>query len=234
MKLRRTLSGLILGLGCAITFVGLLALTLPTIQNHQLQLVLQTFQAPASNTVIRLINSGMLFAFDHAWQVIGAGAIAALIGGVLVGLLTEVPKQTVSSDVYRRPPEHPASAAVHSKPESALEKPNPFAVGTFVQEETVDVSSYRFEPFIRQEIHEPSVSAFYKPLLEENRVEEPEAGLTTHPSLPVQEKEPVPHLASSRPLTSPKPVSPAVQETKTAMEAASPRIRSTMGKHKKR
>ena len=38
MKVRRTIGGVLFGMGCAVTFVGILATVLPMIQNDQLQL----------------------------------------------------------------------------------------------------------------------------------------------------------------------------------------------------
>ena len=58
MKVRRTIGGALFGIGCAVTFVGILATVLPMVQNDQLQLVLSSFEMPSGNLIVSAIMMG--------------------------------------------------------------------------------------------------------------------------------------------------------------------------------
>lgn len=103
IKLRRSLSGLLLGLGCAAAFIGLLALILPSVANDQLRLVLSSFSMPSSHPIVGFINSCMSYALRNSWQVFLFGALAAVLGGVLVWVFAPKPQPAASYEACRRP-----------------------------------------------------------------------------------------------------------------------------------
>ena len=67
MKVRRTIGGALFGIGCAVTFVGILATVLPMVQNDQLQLVLSSFEMPSGNLIVSAINGAMTYALHHCY-----------------------------------------------------------------------------------------------------------------------------------------------------------------------
>ena len=77
MKFRRFLSGLLFGLGCALAFVGILALLLPAIPNQQLGLVLRSFSMPSDNGAVSLMNRAMSFALSNSVRVLVLGVLIA-------------------------------------------------------------------------------------------------------------------------------------------------------------
>ena len=82
MKLRKFLGGFLLGLGCVVVFIGLMAAVLPMIANDQLRLVLSSFEMPSQNIVVNAFNAVMTYALANCYLVMLFGA-----GGIGVGLL---------------------------------------------------------------------------------------------------------------------------------------------------
>ena len=73
MKVRRTIGGALFGIGCAVTFVGILATVLPMVQNDQLQLVLSSFEMPSGNLIVSAVNGAMTYALHHCYGVLLCG-----------------------------------------------------------------------------------------------------------------------------------------------------------------
>lgn len=84
MKLRKFVSGLMFGLGCALIFIGLLALVLPMIQNDQLRLVLSSFSMPSENWLVSGMNTAMTFALNNSYLVMLIGASLLMVGALLM------------------------------------------------------------------------------------------------------------------------------------------------------
>ena len=82
MKVRRTIGGALFGIGCAVTFVGILATVLPMVQNDQLQLVLSSFEMPSGNLIVSAVNGAMTYALHHCYGVPPQGALALQPPGV--------------------------------------------------------------------------------------------------------------------------------------------------------
>ena len=102
MKVRRLISGLLLGAGCALTFAGFLALSLPVVPNMQLQLVPDSFKSPSNHLFGQLVNNGINYTLEHAWQVTIVGALILLLGGILFGFFCS-PRDECENEAYRRP-----------------------------------------------------------------------------------------------------------------------------------
>lgn len=244
MKLRKALSGLMFGFGCAISFVGTLALVLPCVSNSQLQLVLQSFEMPSSHTLVHWMNTAMSFALHHAWQVLGIGLLCAVIGGILLALCSQTPRAPiVQEEVFRRP----APVEIPVQPVKVQPAHNPFAEITYDQ-----LPKPAPSPAVQHVLH-------HEPLLEPNRIEENTPAAPAMPAVPVCPPAPVlagaPSQSGSRiitrtVLTHPEAIAspteetaePAVSESVVtqpieSLPAAAPqpvsRIRSTMGKHRK-
>ncbi|NLO84705.1 MAG: hypothetical protein GX096_04640 [Clostridiales bacterium] len=105
MKLNRFLSVFLFGLGCMFIFIGIAAAILPGIQNAQLQLVLSTFQMPADNFLVNIINHGMSYALQNSFLVMGIGGGLVFAGVVL--MLIARPAQTTAVLDNQRKPEAP-------------------------------------------------------------------------------------------------------------------------------
>lgn len=164
MKVRRTLSGILFGVGCALTFIGLLALILPAIANDQLKLVLASFEAPSDHPFVRLINSGMSFALGHSWPVLFVGA--ALLAAGLIGFLlsSQEKKRAAQYEMYRRP-EPAVSEPLWEQPAAEPYRPNPFA--------DMALWDQQFAPVKRQEpVSDNPFTAYGGPMLERNRIED--------------------------------------------------------------
>lgn len=80
MKVRRTIGGALFGIGCAVTFVGILATVLPMVQNDQLQLVLSSFEMPSGNLIVSAINGAMTYALHHCYGVLLCGIVMMAAG----------------------------------------------------------------------------------------------------------------------------------------------------------
>lgn len=162
MKLRKTIGGILFGLGCALTFIGLIALILPSIENDQLKLVLASFDTPSDNALVSLMNSGMSFTLENGWKVLIAGAILLAIGLVLFALFVREPQEEPFTAPYRRPVQQPRSP-IWESPASVQDQPNPFA--------DFALWDQQFAPQKTQQSESPFAS-FGGPMLEPNRIED--------------------------------------------------------------
>ena len=223
MKVRRRLGTILFGLGCAAAFAGFMSLIMKNTENAQLQLVLQSFYTASDHAAVSLVNAGMVFCLSHAWQVLGAGGAAMLLGGILLWEMRSQAEPAPSVEVYRRPEE-----PVRPVPSSAV---NPFAVAVWAEEEPA-VSDLTFEPTVAQTNHsEPAVADFYKPLLDQNCIETPEAVSPFAKPEPAAEPSPVKAAEkTSASLSAPKALDAHPSRAALEPENLSPRIRSTMGK----
>ena len=204
MKVRRTLSGILFGLGCALTFIGLLALILPAIANEQLRLVLASFEAPSDNPVVQLMNSGMSFALRHSWQVLFTGAALLVIGLICFILFSREKKRIPQQEPYQRPASLP-SQPLWEQPEAP--RPNPFA--------DLALWDQQFAPAKKQEIaSENPFSVYGGPMLERNRVEDVPAYSFT-PEVYARPVEPEP-ISQSEPVAQPLPIMETVQPSAAA------------------
>lgn len=235
MKLRKALSALLFGVGCAVSFVGTLALVLPCVSNNQLQLVLQSFEMPSSNLIVHAVNATMSYALHHGWQVLGVGLLAAITGGILLALCSRSSRiPLVQEDVFRRP----VSVSIPVQPEAPPAR-NPFAEITYD-----DLPKPMPSPAVQHVLH-------HEPLLEPNRIEEAEPAAPI-PSAAVQAGAPsqsgsriITRTVMSQPETIVQPVpepeetpipEPVVPETSAVSHPPvqpGSRIRSTMGQHRK-
>ena len=85
MKVRRTIGGMLFGIGCAVIFVGILATVLPMVQNDQLQLVLSSFEMPSGNLIVSAVNGAMTYALHHCYGVLLCGIVLMAAGmGILL------------------------------------------------------------------------------------------------------------------------------------------------------
>jgi len=256
MKFRRFLSGVLFGTGCALTFVGLLAVVLPAISNQQMDLVLASFSMTSDNRGVALVNRFMSFVLEQNWRVVVLGVMIAAAGGALLAYF-QPRKAKEPAPIQMQTP--PSSTPVR---ETLQEAPNPFAVAAYHTPEAA--------------IRKP-VSAFHPyaaPMLERNKIESADAApaaeavpyfsprfeaesravqtsiseasqsgsrLLFRPEPAAPEKAPeetpveVPPAELSRPV--PPPAAPAPKSAaeapnvSTSLLRPSPRIRSTMGRH---
>lgn len=254
MRFRRFLSGLLFGTGCALIFVGLLALILPLFSNSQLQLVLASFSAPSDRFAVNLMNRAVSFALLYSWRVLLLGVIMACLGAWLMNYFT--PKRPKRHPAVYQPA--PVQPPLPPEPVPAMEPepPNPFAVASYVEPLTVHQNAasplYHAAPILEknrvEETNSP-VTAAYEPyiphhLTDEAKAMEAETG-TSSPSgnrvmrrsvyeRPVQETAnqtetaPIPDSASLPNEPAPRASSSALS-TPPVIQAPSPRIRSTMG-----
>ena len=240
MKIRRTLSGLLFALGCAVCFIGVMALILPNIDNRQLQLVLASFQAPSSSAIVTIVNRMMSFSMANSWQVIGLGVLCVLIGGGLMVKWGEetAPKQEAPEAVFKRPDPQPD------------EQPSAPASAAYA------VTEAKAEPLFSEEVPEihSSVLSYHTPLLEENRIDETRPHLPSSfasESLAIRTevgdyspsgtrailRTPPPVAVAPEPVIQQQPTPPPVlipeekPVTRQAEQTPS-RIRSTMGQHR--
>lgn len=240
MKLRKAFSALLFGLGCAVSFVGTLALVLPAVKNSQMQLVLDSFEMPSSNVVVAIMNTAVSFALHNAWQVLAVGLFAALVGGILLAVCSRTPHPApVQEELFRRP----APAPVPVQP--VKQTVNPFAHITY------------------EELPEPEPSAIARnvlhqePLLDLNPIPEdhpaePEVPSFQPPAAPVMsaQSQSGSRIITRTVLNRPDPIAapsempkeePLLKPTAEAAPVAEPtappqpssRIRSTMGQHRK-
>lgn len=244
MKLRRTLSGFLLGLGCAVAFIGFLALILPAIPNNQLRLVLASFEMSSSHWLVSAVNTGMSFALRHGWQVLFLG-LAMLLLGVLLFLLFS---RDATGDHRREEESVPTQPLWEPQP---FQRPNPFA----------DLARWDAYAPAEPNAQPESFARFSSPLLERNRFEEadayrppavepqpaaqvepePEPLLRPAAALPASDPEETVHMTfgrsmvrSSFPLSASTEVEsePAYTPNEEEPPQPSPRIRSTMGRHR--
>ena len=133
MKVRRTIGGVLFGMGCTVTFVGILATVLPMIQNDQLQLVLSSFEMPSHNVIVNAINGAMTYALHHCYGVLLCGIVMMAAG---MGILLSRPRRRSARRRTASPYSRPVSAPKPVWPEEDADwsawKPgetrsNPFA-----------------------------------------------------------------------------------------------------------
>ena len=104
MKVRRTIGGMLFGIGCAVIFVGILATVLPMVQNDQLQLVLSSFEMPSGNLIVSAVNGAMTYALHHCYGVLLCG-LAAMLAGAGLLLWGEKARRAPKRSPYSRPAE---------------------------------------------------------------------------------------------------------------------------------
>ena len=244
MKMRRVLSGLLFGLGCATTFVGFLALVLPSIENEQLKLVLASFEATSRFGLVNAINRFMRFAFRQSWELLGVGVLGVAVGAWLFNRFTQ-PEETAPAapNPYQRPEAEP-----QPEPEEHVlpEAPNPFAV--YHPDPEAAIPS--FAPKAVREPEANPFAAYHRPILEENPIE-PEP-VRIPPTFAEESRAIASSLGDESPsgsrmiLRTPQPLEEAPEPAPLAPPAAeeeppkqpvptapaTSRIRSTMGWHK--
>ena len=104
MKVRRTIGGALFGIGCAVTFVGILATVLPMVQNDQLQLVLSSFEMPSGNLIVSAINGAMTYALHHCYGVLLCGIVMMAAGmAILLHRTRRRPVRHNTPSSYSRP-----------------------------------------------------------------------------------------------------------------------------------
>lgn len=113
MKVRRTIGGALFGIGCAVTFVGILATVLPMVQNDQLQLVLSSFEMPSGNLIVSAVNGAMTYALHHCYGVLLCGIAMMAVGmGILLRRSRRRPARRRAPSPYSRPASAPAAKPV--------------------------------------------------------------------------------------------------------------------------
>lgn len=129
MKFGRILSNLLFGLGCALAFLGLLALVLPMIDNDQLRLVLSSFEMPSERVLVNAMNQAMSFAIAHCYWVMLSGAVLTLVAALLMLWLSRSERTESAGEAFARPSvkEPFASPAFQPQPERPEDEYNPFA-----------------------------------------------------------------------------------------------------------
>ena len=168
MKARKRFGTALFGLGCAAAFVGLTSLLANATDNPQLQLVLQAFYTDTPQPAVSLFNTGIVFCLTHAWQVLTVGGAAMLLGGILLLRTSVKSPLTHSKATYQKPAEPSGTLPFKPFPPS---QDNPFAVAVW-DEEAPSAPVNTFAPAISQTKHSENAAAYwYKPLLEENRVD---------------------------------------------------------------
>lgn len=254
MKFRRFLSSLLFGLGCALSFVGILTLVLPAIPNPQIKLVLASFAMTSDNAAVSLINRFMTFALEANWRLLGIGMLIAAAGAWL--LIHFTPKRATAQPVSQPHTAVPFPKAVEAPLESA---PNPFAVGTYNDHLPEKLQSSRTspllspEPILERNPIESSEGAsdrettdekpFYSARLEtESRAIETELGSPSQSGSrilirsvfepPAPAATPLTKPDDEPPASAPEPAAPpAASVNSSSLPPFSPRIRSTMGRH---
>ena len=113
MKVRRTIGGMLFGIGCAVIFVGILATVLPMVQNDQLQLVLSSFEMPSGNLIVSAVNGAMTYALHHCYGVLLCGIVLMAAGmGILLHRSRRRPARRRTPSPYSRPASAPAPKPV--------------------------------------------------------------------------------------------------------------------------
>lgn len=237
MKCRRFLSGLLFGMGCALSFLGLIAIVLPGIENPQLQLILTGFQMHSSQPSAEAGTRFMQLVFAQNWHFLYLGLLIAVAGAML--LLRFTPKAAVCKETSAP---YPIPQPVQLE---SADKPNPYARSTYLQP-PVQKSLHSIlqpEPILERniiEIPEPEpvsaedVQPYFSPRFSvESRAMETETGawsqsgsrilIRSIPETPVETEVP-------NPAPEPEPI-PSAPAAPPSSVMTSPRIRSTMGKH---
>ena len=139
MKVRRTIGGALFGIGCAVTFVGILATVLPMVQNDQLQLVLSSFEMPSGNLIVSAINGAMTYALHHCYGVLLCGIVMMAAGmAILLHRTRRRPVRHNTPSSYSRPasasapkPVWPEEDADWSAWKPRETRANPFAAAIY-------------------------------------------------------------------------------------------------------
>lgn len=255
MKFRRFLSGLLFGLGCALSFVAFLAIVLPGIDNPQLQLVVASFQMTSAHPAVQAINAFMTFAFQQNWRLLGLGLLILAVG---CGLL-------VHFSPVRKTKTKPSNDVLPPAPPPASEEHNPFAHVSYpdMDPEPLAVQSpiaFHPEPILepnaieeRQDSFLYDVQPYFSPrLTAESRAIEADAGLPSQSGSRILVRsicDPIPAqtpVLPADPAPSEEPEASPVSKTVPLFSTAEPkpiehpnlpplapsgRIRSTMGRH---
>lgn len=244
MKVRRTLSGILFGAGCAFTFIGLLALLLPCVDNPQLSLVLASFDLPSEHPVVSLMNQGMSYALHNGWQVLFVGLAMLAVGLILLLIFTREPKRSKPRETF-------GNSVLAYVPEWETPQPSGFETNPFA---TAALWEHQFAPAKKQEPeNESSFTVFGGPMLEPNRIDDEPAPVFTsevyarpaaaHDPQPVEKPhEEVSAPAKPVPLHEPVIPAPAVpvkpdpvytpNEEPNEPTMLSSRIRSTVGRRR--
>lgn len=239
MKFRRFLSGLIFGSGCALSFIGLMAVILPTIDNPQLQLVLAGFQLVSVKPLVERINGFMRFVLSQSWQFFYLGLLIAGAGTLL--LLRFMPKPEAASE-----PETTSSALQQTQTE--LEnKPNPYVKVIYHELAVTEPArkTFRPEPILERNVVEnastetdanETAQPYFSPrFTAESRALESESGAWSQSGSRILIRavpKPAPDSTPEDIYSKPEPVphsSAAISQPSSRMTP--PRIRSTMGRH---
>lgn len=253
MKARSMISGMLIGLGCAMTFLGFLAVIVPGINNKQLNLVLDSFNVSAKNAAIYVFNSFARFLLQNSWQTVAVGGLALGIGLWLFGFAEKErndeeepapyrPVQSSKPVSYVRP--LPESSPIHTT--GPVRKANE-PLARSVPREEVPSSN----PFARP--YAPFVPSAVEPVEQEdmhfsNVADAPTfSSYSVHTQTSVAEKEPafyampaVSEAIQENPFQSAEPDEILPSDASTASfesnepESAPPvRIKSTIGMHRK-
>lgn len=159
MKFRRFLSSLLFGAGCALIFIGILALILPSLPNPQFKLVMASFSMPSDSTAVSMMNRFMTFAFEQGWQMVGVGALISAASAWL--LIRFTPKQHKPQISPHPKTAAPAPLPYGPAPEQIHEPSNPFAVSVCNDPLFTEVQSSA-----------TSFALHAEPILERNKIEE--------------------------------------------------------------
>ncbi len=233
--MRKVISGIILGLGCAAAFVGLLALVLPQISNPQLQLVLSSFYAPTSQWFVAVVNGLMQFAFANALPLLLTGAGAAVVGAALLTCFHKGEGTQVRVYPSEPPVESNPFAAASPHFEPAVGGDSPLSHFTPILERNQNQTGAS-NPFARprQEAAAPAEAPQEKPPVQNPVPIEPPAPALP-PDTPIAVCAPMPE-SSAVPKEAPVPserqrrrYTPGQSDPKP--DQPSSRIRSTMGRH---
>lgn len=239
MKFRRLLSGLLFGLGCALSFIGLLSVVLPSIPNPQLQLILSGFEMTSTQPFVESINQLMRLVLAQNWRVFYLGLLVAVIGAILI--LQFTPKvQQPEKPLFSNP------QAPFTQPEQ-VEKPNPYARAASFQpaEPETTCAVFQPEPILERNVikeTEPipsfaqEVQPYFSPRFStESHVTETATGSWSQSGSRILIRsavEPAYEPQPEAPLSKTAPISPAPCPTAhPSAQMTSPRIRSTMGRH---
>lgn len=189
MKLRRTLGGILFGVGCAFAFIALISLILPSVENDQLKLVLASFDMEADHPVVDLMNRGMSYALHNGWQVLIFSAVLMAAGLLMLLLFNSKPQRAPVQDPYRRP-EAAQPPVQWESPASSEPQANPFASAALWE--------HQFAPAKRQAAEPENPFPVYGgPMLERNRIDaEPSYAFAPeqHYARPAEAEEPKPEV----------------------------------------
>ena len=239
MKFRRFLCGLLFGLGCGLSFIGLMAITLPSMQNPRLQLVLSGFEMVSNKPLVETVNQFMRFVLEQNWRVFLLGIFISAVGAILLWQFTR--KNTSNKSISK-----PLCSTHHAYSEAA-EKPNPYARVTYhlpiIPEHKQNI--FKPEPILERNIIETPAEKnifseecqpYFSPRFSsESRAVETEAGTCSQSgsrillrNMPEKTDDPESNFIYDPP--EPAPIT-SISSNRPSIHMTSPRIRSTMGQH---